>query len=47
MALECGGCGGLQQRVAASLSFGGFGVGSSNMMKSVFQTLREPRNDVM
>ena len=43
--------GGLQRRVAASLSFGGFGVGSSNLMKSVdpkvFQTWREPRNDIM
>ena len=50
MAAEGGG-GGLQQGVAASLSFGGFWVGSSNMMKSVdpkvFQTWREPRNDVM
>ena len=40
-----------RRRVEVSLSFCGFGVGSSNMMKhmdlNIFQTWREPRNDVM
>ena len=38
-------------RQTSVTSFGGFGVGSSNMMEpldpKVFQTKREPRNDVM
>ena len=38
-------------RQTSVTSFGGFGVGSSNVMKPLdpiaFQTLREPRNDAM